>query len=418
MYDRRHFLAAAAAAGGGLALRAPATPATPSAEAAAPRAAGSTAPGPFQFWPDHSLYSYQLLRTYAKSVVGAADFTEAYFAAEAIGETPSAAAYVSEFEALGRAKLAKARQLSRKDPVLARSVALRATEYLRAADFFLYPDTDLARKVALYRQVRAAFHVAVPTAEAVQVPYGKSFLYAYWIKPQTGQPGPYPVVICFGGLDSVVEELHMVIGTQLSQNGIAALVVDGPGQGASLMLNKILGRYDFEVAARACVNYLYRRRDVSRKRIGLIGGSLGGYYAARCAAFEHRLRTAVCQTGLFDLTEAAKYLAGNPESLASLFRYADWVLGTKSPAETLQKVKQFRLEGVAEKIRCPTLIVHGGGDTLVSPTQAQQLYAAIRAPKKLVITPADQPGSQHNQADSMPVGWEIIIPWFHKQLVG
>ncbi len=58
-------------------------------------------------------------------------------------------------------------------------------------------------------------------------------------------------MIMFGGLDSLAEELYFGPCQHLNERGIALLVVDGPGQGASLRLNHIYTRYDFNVAGTA-----------------------------------------------------------------------------------------------------------------------------------------------------------------------
>lgn len=59
-----------------------------------------------------------------------------------------------------------------------------------------------------------------------------------------------PVVVMFGGLDSLAEELYFGIAQHLNERGIAMMAVDGPGQGAALRLNHIHTRYDYNVPER------------------------------------------------------------------------------------------------------------------------------------------------------------------------
>ena len=68
--------------------------------------------------------------------------------------------------------------------------------------------------------------------------------------------------------------------------GISTLMVDPPGSGEALRLQGLTSRVDSEAWATACVDYLETRDDVDPTRIGLVGWSLGGYYAPRAAAFE------------------------------------------------------------------------------------------------------------------------------------
>ena len=62
------------------------------------------------------------------------------------------------------------------------------------------------------------------------------------------------------------------------------LSLDGPGQGE--ISTKLPIRHDYEVAVSAAIDAMESRDDIDAARVGLIGVSLGGYYACRAAAFE------------------------------------------------------------------------------------------------------------------------------------
>jgi dienelactone hydrolase len=51
--------------------------------------------------------------------------------------------------------------------------------------------------------------------------------------------------------------------------------------------------HDPEAWASAAVDWLETREDVDDGRIGIVGWSLGGYYAPRAAAFEERFALCV-----------------------------------------------------------------------------------------------------------------------------
>ena len=59
-------------------------------------------------------------------------------------------------------------------------------------------------------------------------------------------------------------------------------------------------RADYEVVIRAAINMLERRSDVDAERVGLVGVSLGGFYAPRAAAFEPRVRAAIAIAGPYE----------------------------------------------------------------------------------------------------------------------
>jgi pimeloyl-ACP methyl ester carboxylesterase len=62
-------------------------------------------------------------------------------------------------------------------------------------------------------------------------------------------------------------------------------------------------RPDYEATAAAAIDYLTARGDVDADRIGVNGASLGGYYAARVAAHEPRVKATVANCGPYDWAE-------------------------------------------------------------------------------------------------------------------
>jgi hypothetical protein len=62
-------------------------------------------------------------------------------------------------------------------------------------------------------------------------------------------------MIMFGGLDSTAEELFFGPWQKLEERGISLLMLDGPGQGASLRLRHLLTRYDYEVPATVALDW-------------------------------------------------------------------------------------------------------------------------------------------------------------------
>src|SRR5205085_11483058 len=95
-----------------------------------------------------------------------------------------------------------------------------------------------------------------------------------------------PVLVFCCGLDSCKEETDSYEQPFLAR-GIATLVFDGPGQGEGEYDFAIRG--DYEVAAKAVVDYIVTRNDLNSARIAIAGISLGGYYAPRAAAFDRRI---------------------------------------------------------------------------------------------------------------------------------
>ena len=220
----------------------------------------------------------------------------------------------------------------------------------------------------------------------VSVPYAGIALAAYLRLPRGGQARP-PVVIMIPGLDSVKEELQATAEYFLAR-GLAVLAVDGPGQGETEYLLPIESAY--ERVTSAIVDFLSGRDDVDADRIGLFGVSLGGYYAARSAAYEPRLSAVVDLAGPYRFGEDWE---GKPPQTRRTFQVRS---GAASESHARELAKQMTLADVAPLITVPMLVVHGGVDTIVLPENAQRL--AMAAPGAELVMYQDGNHGVTNQA--------------------
>ena len=59
-----------------------------------------------------------------------------------------------------------------------------------------------------------------------------------------------------------------------------------------------------------------------------------------------------------------------------------WVVGKKTIEEAIELTKQYTLEGVADKITCPLLVIHGENDRQVPLWHAEKtIEAAVNSPE-------------------------------------
>ena len=199
--------------------------------------------------------------------------------------------------------------------------------------------------------------------EHVAIPYEKgATMYGILRKPwHTPKP---PVVILVPGLDSVKEELH-TYGDDFLRRGMAVLAIDGPGQGEMEFEYPL--RHDYEVPVKYAIDYLENRPDVDSGRVGLMGVSFGGQFAVRAAAFEHRIKAAIENCGPYDQTENFK---GRPQISRETLVHR---LKAANEEDALNKLRQFNLRGVAEKVECPLLVIQGALDRLVPAAQGRRI---------------------------------------------
>src|SRR5262245_53531881 len=186
---------------------------------------------------------------------------------------------------------------------------------------------------------QAALPHLSPAGERVEIPYEGKQLYGILRKPP-GVERP-PVVAMAVGLDSTKEECDAYEQPFL-QRGLATFAFDGPGQGEGQYDFAIRG--DYEVAVKAVLDCLDKRRDLDSKRVGLSGVSLGGYYAPRAAAFEKRIKACMALGGPFAWAESWD---GLPELTRAAFRVRSHA---RSEEEARRNAATLSLEGVAQRI--------------------------------------------------------------------
>jgi predicted amidohydrolase/dienelactone hydrolase len=250
-----------------------------------------------------------------------------------------------------------------------------------------HPDEQRAAHERTVTCFRRGAGTLSPPAEPVRVPYAGSTLAAYLRVPPVLRP---PVVIMIPGLDSVKEELQAT-AEHLLRRGLAVIAIDGPGQGEAEYELPIEPAY--ERVTTAVADYLKGRDDVDPDRLGVFGVSLGGYYAARSAAYEPRLRAAVELAGPYRFDLDWDML---PAQTRTTFQHRS---GAASPAEARDRAAALTLEDAAARIGCPLLVAHGGRDRLIPPYHAERL--AREAPHaELLMMPDGSHGLTNHAFES------------------
>jgi dienelactone hydrolase len=296
-----------------------------------------------------------------------------------------------------------------------------AAEYsLRAAEFYRFaswpmPVTD-DRMLPTYKKARQTFDRAWELQRApferIEVKWENQTLDGYFRKPGGAQPGKkYPVVIAFQGADTMAEATIMGGAGAYLARGMAYLAVDFPGQGGALRLKDLHLPPDTDRVIKAMIDYLETRNDVDAKKIGLQGISMGGYGVPRAASNEPRVAAACMSSGSYDLgRDLFDYLPSIQERVR-------WIVGGRDLADARKMLREYTLEGRAEKIHCPMLIGYSKDDRIMDPAGALKLYqAAVNSKREMVE------GTGHAQAMNAGGPREHRAPvfpdWAMKQLVG
>lgn len=370
-------------------------------------------------WPDHPELSFQFLRALGAAQRDAGTVSESLRAASRI-DPDNLETWYSEWQALADASEQRAREAEAAGHVhTARHNWLRAGNYHRSSEFYLEA-SDPRRLASFERVERCTRHYLKsgnPPGEVLDVPMGDgTVLPAYFIKPAGPAGTRWPAVVCFGGLDEYKDEQVHKLPKYAGPRGFAVLLVDLPGQGGALRRGGLHARPDTEVPVGRCVDYLETRADVDPARIALYGSSLGGIYAARAAAFDHRFKAVVSDSLIYDLHAHLTRLAAQPEGLTWI--HLRFVFGRSSVEEIVALARDYRMAPTVGLIRCPYLVVQGEADFLGLQT-AIDAYERARSQgvdATLRVFTADETGASHCQVDNTTFGMEYVCDWLADRL--
>jgi alpha-beta hydrolase superfamily lysophospholipase len=397
-----------------------------------------------KFLFDDETFSFETLRTAGFANYFGADLGEVVATAARIKdgdlaswerEWKATAARVAE---LGEQSLAGGHRIS------ARENLLRASNYYRtAADFLLDDPADNPEVAVLYAGQVDTFAAATALfdhpAEAVAIPYQGTTLPGYvFLVDDSG--APRPTIIYTSGYDSTSQEGYYVLAVAAMRRGYNVLAFDGPGQGGALHLQKLTMRPDWEAVITPVIDYALTRPEIDPSRIAGFGYSLGGYLLARAAAFEHRLAALIVDDGVHDLAsgfadnlphfvmkwvddghdEFAGHMLSVLTAVSSQLRWAlgngMWVFGVDSYTEVLRTVKHYTLDGVADQIVAPTLIMEGDHDTMLKG-QPERVEKALTAAKTTRVTLTEAEGAgEHTHAGALGRAHPVMFDWLDTTL--
>ena len=374
---------------------------------------GVEAFGAYVHWPENLDWSTQLLRAISYSSLGGSEFSEIMSAIRDL-EVGDREAWLAAFSSMASDLDHQAEQCAEQGHDLsAIELWRRACIYFRMATTFHAMDGVV--ELPAMHESRRCFQAAMTLDqrygfEAVEIPYEQNMLPGYVISP-SGPPRSRPTVVVQGGIDAFSEEMWFKLGEALVRRGYTVLLPDGPGQGESKR-RRIGTRADYEVAITAFIDFLEHRDEVDPERIALVGSSMGGYFAARGAAFEKRLVAAVAWGAFYG---SAPVPQGDDSRRRIEQAMATFAVDTVE--ELLEKIREFNLEGVASRIHIPFLVLHAVNDLQVPFAHAQCLFDEIPDNRKrLVAFPPDHPGCTHCQLDTPSLAQVEIADWLDEKL--
>ena len=257
-----------------------------------------------------------------------------------------------------------------------------------------------------------ALAAAPYSVERVEMPFkgqpgeGKASI-GYLYRPRNKDR--LPVCQLWGGIDTFKED-RTPLAEELLKSGMAALLIDMPGVGDA----PLPGSENAERMWDAVFDWIATRPDLDASRVGIWGGSTGGYWAAKIAhTHKDRMVAAVCHGGCahyafepkwIEKAQHGSYAFELAETLASAF-------GRETFDEWVEYCPRLSLldQGVIDKPCAPLFLVNGVQDSIF-PIEDMHLLLAHGSPKAARFYPS---GHMGNSPTTIPT----IVGWLKERLV-
>lgn len=322
------------------------------------------------FFPNHLPFDFQMLRLASHIATGGSELNQLFSVAAEIPEPTPSGWYDAWHRLAQREDTSGVAAMAAGSTSSARDFFLRAANYYRVSAFYL--GEERPEKRASNVESRAAFAKAQPYLDHyllnVSIPWRGGPLPGYLLLPR--QSGKTSAVVFVGGTDASKEEVYFSGARRLVDRGHAVLIFDGPGQGESLLINGHRATPDWDTLGPAFFDVLSRFPTIDLERVGLLGISMGGYYAPKIASAEHRFKCLAVWGACFDVLEdlydfyptiqrTLREIGGVDETTARQFWGA------------------FNLRAASKLITGPVLITHGADDRVTNCAAAQKFAAAL-----------------------------------------
>lgn len=401
-------------------------------------AAGDASAAKF-FFRSHA-YSFQALRTLSSVAGGGADVSECLRAIHRIKEGDDNSWYREWFALAEQRERTAEKFLSGGQKLSAKKEYFRASNYYRAAEFFLRSNTSDPRLLKSYRKSRDCFikgaKLSAAPIQPVEIPFEGTTLPGYLCLVDSSVV-KQPLLIIQTGFDGTAEELYFQVAHAALERGYNCLLFEGPGQGRVIREQKLPFRHNWETVLTPVVDFAVKQKETDADRMAVMGISFGGYLAPRAVAFEPRIKALIVNGGVYDfhsvvmkknVTEAmlddpvqAGFVDNYVRELMKKDSMTRWAIGNgmytfgaKSPTGWMKMTRPYKLKSVIGKIKCPVLVVDSEKDADM-PGQSKQFFKALNTPKEYLLFTADDAAEEHCQTGALAISNEKILDWLDKQ---
>ena len=351
----------------------------------------SAANSPLLLLSNDSTMNFDLLTPLGESITSGADIGPILAAAKDI-QPGNMTSFSEVFYKLANDTKAQAEDPENSyDPLNVRDTWFSVATYFRKADFYLLGNWSNPLINSLWDEQTKAFDKAIAAlpipGRRIRIPATEAnfTIDAIWYSASESESDKLPTMIIGNGLDAAQEDsYHNFVAPALAR-GWNCITYEGPGQQTMRRDQNIGFIPDWEKVVIPVVDYVlsYKKHVVDKNRLVLVGNSLGGYLAARAAAFDPRLSALVLIDGVWDnyaaytrlvpsealeMYEARNYTQFDDEILSAResgkfptgaawgLDQGLWSFHTHSPSDFFTQLKQYSVESFIDKIKMPVFV--------------------------------------------------------------
>ncbi len=236
-----------------------------------------------------------------------------------------------------------------------------------------------------------------------------------WLYRAKGIPTPGPVVLSFHGGPEGQEKPSFNRAYQaLLSCGISVFApnVRGSSGFGKKFVNLDNGalRANGVKDIKACVDYVVRERIADPKRIGIMGGSYGGYMVM--AGLTEYPDLFAAGANLYGVVNFETFFAHTEPWMAAISK-----VEYGNPETELEMLRALSPINKVDRVRAATIVLHGANDTNVPVVEAEQVVAKLKkrgVPVDYILFPDEGHGFQKT---SNKIRANVaIVQWFDKYL--